>query len=284
MKAGAGPDREEPSLRIAADIGGTFTDVTFVGEDGVITTRKVLSTPDDYARAVIEGIGQILAGLRLSVRLVAEVLHGCTVATNAILERKGARTALITTKGFRDVLELRRIRVPTLYDPLYIKPKPLVPRRLRLEVKERLDGRGRMVTPLDADDVMRAVETIRESGAESVAVTLLHSYANVAFMRPSLPGRSRYGGSWCPWRPASSLPWGCWSRTRSSACRAGICDRWTRFHPARSPRSMAGWNARSSHGSRARAVRSPSATSPTCATSVRRSSSSCRCRRRRSIP
>ena len=143
MAANAGQADGEPYLRIAADIGGTFTDVTLVGEDGVLATRKVLSTPDDYSRAVVEGIEQLLAVLRLSARIVSEVLHGCTVATNAILERKGARTALITTKGFRDVLELRRIRVPTLYDPLYLKPAPLVPRRLRLEVEERLDGRGR---------------------------------------------------------------------------------------------------------------------------------------------
>ena len=174
----AGQDGDGPNLRIAADIGGTFTDVTLVGEDGVIATRKVLSTPDDYSRAVVEGIGQLLEVLRVPAGLVSEVLHGCTVATNAILERKGARTALITTKGFRDVLELRRIRVPTLYDPLYVKPTPLVPRRLRLEVEERLDGRGEVVTPLNVDDAMRAVETIRESGAEAVAVTLLHSYAN----------------------------------------------------------------------------------------------------------
>ena len=178
VEADTGTDRDEPYLRIAVDIGGTFTDVALLGEDGVITTMKVLSTPDDYARAVIDGIGRLLATLRLSTGLVSEVLHGCTVATNAILERKGARTALITTKGFRDVLELRRIRVPTLYDPLYVKPAPLVPRRLRLEVQERLDGRGDVVTPLDVDDAMRAVETIRESGAEAVAVTLLHSYAN----------------------------------------------------------------------------------------------------------
>ena len=165
-------------FRVGVDIGGTFTDVTFIGDDGVVTTRKVLSTPDDYSRAVVEGIGQVLAALGMFAGHVTEVLHGCTVATNAILERKGARTALITTKGFRDVLELRRIRVPTLYDPLYVKPRPLVPRRLRLEVEERLDGQGHVVTPLDIDDVTRAVETIRESGAEAVAVTLLHSYAN----------------------------------------------------------------------------------------------------------
>ncbi len=193
--ATARQEGDEPSLRIAADIGGTFTDVTLVGEDGVLTTRKVLSTPDDYSRAVVDGIGQLLEVLRLPAGCVSEVLHGCTVATNAILERKGAKTALITTKGFRDVLELRRIRVPTLYDPLYIKPAPLVPRRLRLEVEERLDGRGDVVTPLGVDDLMRAVETIRESGAEAVAVTLLHSYANGAhertigeILRRELPG------------------------------------------------------------------------------------------------
>ena len=182
-------------LRIAADIGGTFTDVAFIGEDGVVTTRKVPSTPDDYARAVVEGITALIAEWELGPEDVGEVLHGCTVATNAILEGKGAKTALITTKGFRDVLELRRIRMPRLYEPLYVKPKPLVPRRRRFEVAERLAADGRVVVPLHRDDVMAAVERIRESGAEAVAVTLLNSYANDEherivgdILRRALPG------------------------------------------------------------------------------------------------
>ena len=109
---------------------------------------------------------------------IEEVLHGCTVATNAILERKGAKTALLTTKGFRDVLEIQRIRVPRLYDPLYEKPPPLVPRNLRFEVAERLDASGAVLTPLDTDGVYRAIEKIRAADVETVAVCFLHSYVN----------------------------------------------------------------------------------------------------------
>ena len=130
-------------LRVAADIGGTFTDVALIFPDGRLSTRKLPSTPDDYARGVVEGIVQLIEGESLGPETIGEVLHACTVATNAILENKGARTALITTEGFRDVLEMRRIRVPRLYEPLYVKPRQLVPRRLRYEVTERLDARDR---------------------------------------------------------------------------------------------------------------------------------------------
>ena len=168
----------ERIYRIAADIGGTFTDVALIRQDGSIATRKVLSTPDDYARAVVDGIQQLLEAEQIPIGQVSEVLHGCTVATNAIIEGKGAKTALITTKGFRDVLELRRIRVPRLYDTLYVKPEPLVPRNLRFEVSERVDAKGGVLKPLNRDDVMRAVEAIRKSDVQAVAVTFLHSYAH----------------------------------------------------------------------------------------------------------
>lgn len=170
----------EPGYRIAADIGGTFTDIAFMTDDGDVATRKVPSTPEDYSTAVVDGIKALMDEVAVPLDRLAEVLHGCTVATNAILERKGASTALITTKGFRDVLELRRIRMPRLYDALYVKPEPLSPRRHRLEVEERIDARGEVVTPLVTDDVMRAVEHIRRNGIEAVAVVFLHSYANPA--------------------------------------------------------------------------------------------------------
>lgn len=170
----------EPGYRIAADIGGTFTDIAFVTDGGDVATRKVPSTPEDYSTAVVEGIKALMDEVAVPLDRLAEVLHGCTVATNAILERKGASTAVITTKGFRDVLELRRIRMPRLYDALYVKPEPLSPRRHRLEVEERIDARGEVVTPLSTDDVMRAVEHIRRNGIEAVAVVFLHSYANPA--------------------------------------------------------------------------------------------------------
>ena len=103
---------DRPGYRIAADIGGTFTDLALITDTGAVATRKMLSTPAEYSTAVIDGIKALMRSMSLPLEEVAEVLRGCTVATNAILERKGARTALVTTKGFRDLLELRRIRVP----------------------------------------------------------------------------------------------------------------------------------------------------------------------------
>ena len=164
--------------RISADIGGTFTDIAFLSAEGVLATRKLLSTPANYADAVIAGISDLMAELDLPLADIGEVLHGCTVAANAIIEHKGAKTALLTTKGFRDVLELRRIRTPRLYDPLHVKPPPLVPRHLRFEVDERIDAEGNVITPLNVEDVHRAVARIRTADVESIAVCLLHSYVN----------------------------------------------------------------------------------------------------------
>jgi N-methylhydantoinase A len=169
-----------PPLRIAADIGGTFTDIALMLADGAVATRKVPSTPADYAAGVLLGIRELMAAHDLPLLAIGEVLHGCTIATNAILEGNGARTALITTAGFRDVLELRRIRVPRLYNPLYVKPEPLASRDLRFEVKERVGPAGEVVTPLDEADVARCVALLRRAHVEAVAVCLLHSYANPA--------------------------------------------------------------------------------------------------------
>ena len=168
------------NIRIAVDVGGTFTDVALIAPDGVVATYKLLSTPADYAEAVIDGVNALMQRENVPSESVEEVLHGCTVATNTILEQKGARTALITTRGFRDILELRRTRVPRLYEPLYQKPPSLVPRRLRFEVTERMDANGHVVTPLDPDDLQRTIQRIRSADVEAVAVCLLHSYANAA--------------------------------------------------------------------------------------------------------
>ncbi len=165
-------------FRIGVDIGGTFTDVVFLGDDGTVLARKIASTQDDYSRAVLEGVEGGISQLGIEPGAVSEVSHGFTVATNAIIEQKGALTALITTEGFRDILEFRRNRVPRLYDLYYEKPPPLVKRQFRLEVKERLNFKGEVLRPLDRDDVERAVDRILSNGAESVAVCLLHSYAN----------------------------------------------------------------------------------------------------------
>ena len=164
--------------RIAADIGGTFTDIAVVLPDGRVATRKLPSTPPNFADAVVAGVSDLLAALDSPRDAIEQVLHGCTVATNAILEHKGARTALITTRGFRDVLELQRVRVPALYDPLFEKPKALVPRRWRYEVTERLDATGQVVTPISRADIAAAIDAIAQEDIEAIAVCFLHSYAN----------------------------------------------------------------------------------------------------------
>ena len=166
------------NYRVGVDIGGTFTDIVFLADDGTVLARKVASTPDDYSRGVLEGVRGGVDELGILPSAVSEISHGFTVATNAIIENKGAITALITTEGFRDILELRRNRVPRLYDLNYEKPPSLVKRQLRLEVRERLNYKGEVLRPLETTDVDRAIEKIAQEGVESVAVCLLHSYAN----------------------------------------------------------------------------------------------------------
>lgn len=177
--------------RVGADVGGTFTDVILQRADGTIRLRKVLSTPPDYDRAVAAGVEDLLpeAGGPL-----ADVVHGTTVATNAVLERRGARTALVTTAGFRDVLELRRVRMPHLYDLFWEKPLPLVERFLRLELGERMSASGEVLRPLDDDEVRALAARLRELDVESVAVCLLHAHRHPeheeragAILRAELP-------------------------------------------------------------------------------------------------
>ena len=135
-------------VRIAVDIGGTFTDIALLTDAGLIHQSKISSTPADPSIAVVEGVAQLLAELSIDPAAVAEVLHGTTVGSNTILQRKGARTGLITTRGFRDVLEIGRIRMPDMFDLTWDKPEPLVPRRHRLEVTERMAADGSVVEPL----------------------------------------------------------------------------------------------------------------------------------------
>jgi len=163
---------------VGVDIGGTFTDVVLVGSDGAVATKKLASTPDDYGRGIITGLEAVLDDVGAEPSAVAQVVHGTTVATNAILERRGATTALVTTKGFRDVLEIQRIRIPELYNLFYEKPKPLVPRRRRFEVEERVGPGGVVWKPLSMSSAREVVQAVRDSGAEAVAVCFLHSYAN----------------------------------------------------------------------------------------------------------
>jgi len=129
-------------FRVGVDIGGTFTDIVFLGDRGERFTKKVSSTVEDYARGIVEGLSAVLAERGIEGAAVADLLHGTTVASNAILELKGARVGLITTRGFRDVLEIRTLRMPRLYDLSWTKPPPLVERYLRTEVDERVGPGG----------------------------------------------------------------------------------------------------------------------------------------------
>jgi N-methylhydantoinase A len=166
------------SSRIGVDVGGTFTDVILQRGGGRATIRKLLSTPPNYDAAVVEAVGGMTDGTG-----VTGVVHGTTVATNAVLEHRGALTALVTTRGFRDVLELRRLRIPQMYDPFWRKPPPLVPRRLRFEVGERIAADGTVIRPLDDGEARALAEQLRAAGVESVAVCLLHSFAHPAHER-----------------------------------------------------------------------------------------------------
>ena len=182
--------------RVGADVGGTFTDVIVERPDGRMAARKVLSTPPSYDKAVTAAVDASLGGRpRSALRPVDQVVHGTTVAANAILERRGARLALVTTEGFRDVLELRRVRMPHLYNPFWRKPRPIVERRLRFEIGERMLADGTEHRPVDEDEVRRVAARLREEGVEAVAVCLLHAHKHPAHeeqaarvLRRELPG------------------------------------------------------------------------------------------------
>ncbi len=165
-------------LRIGADVGGTFTDIVLMDGDGAVWTRKVPSTPPNYEQGVLDGIAALLKTVpNAGGERVGEVAHGTTVATNAILERRGARTALVTTEGFRDVFEIRRLRVPQLFNLFFEKPPTLIERFLRFEVAERVAATGEILKPLDEDSLGLLVDQLRRHQVASVAVCLLHSYA-----------------------------------------------------------------------------------------------------------
>ncbi len=182
------------TLRIGADVGGTFTDVVLIDANGNLWTHKVPSTPPNFEQAVLNAIEHLLRTTDAAGTSVSEVAHGTTVATNAVLEKRGAKTALITTKGFRDVLELRRIRAPQMYDLFFEKPEALVERYLRFELTERISASGEILTPLSESELSRLKEKLEKEAVESVAVCTLHAYAfpqheNIVgdFLRTELP-------------------------------------------------------------------------------------------------
>lgn len=169
-----------PSWRVGVDTGGTFTDgILWNEDDGRILTAKILSTPDDPGRAVLATVEQLLAR-QISVEpgALSSLVHGTTVATNAVLQHQRAPCALITTSGFRDLLEIARQVRDDAFDVFAQKPPPLVPRALCFQVVERLDAAGEVVTPLDPGSVAQAAAAIAASGVRAVAVCLLHAYRN----------------------------------------------------------------------------------------------------------
>jgi N-methylhydantoinase A len=169
-------ETEARSLRVATDIGGTFTDLVYLDEaTGEVGTAKTSTTPSAFEQAVDQVLGKADIGEHDDV---TSFFHGSTVVINALTERKGATTALITTRGFRDVLELARSNRPDLFNLRYKKPKPFVERHLRFEVTERMNHLGEPITALDEADVRAAVEQAKAAGALAIAVCFLHSYAN----------------------------------------------------------------------------------------------------------
>ena len=173
------PAADRDPYVIGCDIGGTFTD--FVVADtstGRLAVKKLVTTPSDPSRAVIDGVRALAAENPALLGRTAEFVHATTLVVNAVIEGKGARTALVTTAGFRDLLEVRRhVRVSN-FEMMNDPREPLVPRALRIALDERTYGDGRILTPLDETEIDEAIQVLREQGVESVAVSFLHSYAN----------------------------------------------------------------------------------------------------------
>ena len=184
------------TYRLGVDIGGTFTDlVLHEVETDRLEFAKTPSTPANQATGVANGIRELVDRLGISPEAISFFIHGTTVATNTLLERKGARTALVVTEGFRDILQIGRQDRPHLYDWRLQKPVPLVPRHLRFEIRERVLYTGEVLLPLRDEDVERLAERLRAANVEAVAVCLLHSYAHPVHeqaigkaLRMALPG------------------------------------------------------------------------------------------------
>lgn len=164
--------------RLGVDIGGTFTDIVLLRDDGALFSKKILSTPHDYSQAIEAGVRELLQETGVVAGDIREFGHGTTVATNTIIERKGVEVALVTTKGFRDVLELGRYRVPRLYDLSWRKPEPLVERRFRFEAPGRLNAKGEELAPVDMTVVDGIADALAANNIKSAAICFLHAYAN----------------------------------------------------------------------------------------------------------
>lgn len=170
-----------PRIRVASDVGGTFTDsIAYDEETRRITVSKVSTTPVNRAMGTVEGLGKALGLQGATGADVAYIGHGMTTATNAVIQRNGAKTAFLTNHGFRDLLEIGRQNRPTLFDLTKVKPEPLVPRDLCFTARGRILPTGEVLEPLDEADVQAAGEAMKAAGVEAVAILFLHSYANPA--------------------------------------------------------------------------------------------------------
>jgi N-methylhydantoinase A len=172
------------AYKVGIDVGGTFTDFLLMDEKGNPGVFKVLSTPDDPSAAVLRGLGEMARSRSLSLQAflgrVEIIVHGTTVTTNAVITGNTSRTALLTTKGFRDALQMRRGVREELYNNRYLPPPPVVPRFLRIPVDERVDAAGRVIREMVREDVLRATGKCSSQGVEAVAVCFMHAYANDA--------------------------------------------------------------------------------------------------------
>jgi N-methylhydantoinase A len=166
-------------VRIGIDIGGTFTDFLLIdGANGAFAVHKALTTPQDPSLAVLDGLRTLLVDAAIDPATVTQIVHGTTLVTNALIERKGAVTGLLTTKGFRDAVEIGREHRYDLYDLFIDLPEPLVPRYLRLEIDERVLADGSVHREVSEPDVRARIDQLKAEGVEAVAVSLLHSYQN----------------------------------------------------------------------------------------------------------
>ena len=170
---------ERPRYRFGFDIGGTFTDFVLIDTtSGDVHTYKSLTTPQNPGNAVMEGWRALLERTSAQGADVENAIHGTTLITNALIERKGATTAMVTTAGFKDVLEMGREMRYDIYDLLMVLPEPLAARPLRLEVNERLDAKGHVVQALDVTELEALKPTLEKHGVEAVAVCFLHAFTN----------------------------------------------------------------------------------------------------------
>src|SRR5690242_9762198 len=179
-------------ISLGVDIGGTFTDLVALDRrDGSAAIWKEATTPDDPSRGALDGIRNLLARHGIAAHDIGRVVHATTLFTNALIERKGAPTGLLTTAGFADVLEIGRERKYELYDLFLEMPKPLVPRPWRREARERLAPDGGVEVPLDVDAALREVEALARAGVTSLAICFLHAYANPAHERQAAEAIAR---------------------------------------------------------------------------------------------